>query len=58
MKKLSEVELKEVSGNEAIALGTLMAYLSIGLVSVICYRFFKSNAGKATLPGGFQFTWN
>ncbi len=58
MEKMNDEELLQIKGNEAITLTTLMAYLSIGLVSVICYRFFKSSAGKATLPGGFQFTWS
>lgn len=58
MKELNDNELSLITGKEAITLTSMMAFLSIGLVSVICYKFFKTGSGKATLPGGFTFTWN
>ena len=58
MKKLNENEMRLVKGNEAITLASMMTFLAIGLVSVICYKFFTTNTGKAVLPGGFTFSWN
>ena len=57
MTKLDVVEEKEKVGGEAITLTAIMAILSIGLVTVICYKLFFSEKGKTTLPGGFSFSW-
>ena len=58
MHRLDEKEMRLVKGNEAITLASMMTFLAIGLVSVICYKFFTTNTGKAVLPGGFTFSWN
>ncbi|MFA6861362.1 MAG: hypothetical protein WCR56_03165 [Bacilli bacterium] len=58
LRPLSEAELKETKGGEAITLAAIMALLAIGVVTIICYKFFISKSGKATLPGGFTFQWN
>lgn len=60
MKKLSDEEMKEVQGGEAITLSSILAIMSIAVVTVVTYRLFKSGgkrAGKVQLPGGFTFTW-
>ena len=58
MRKLSESEEKEVCGGEAITLSAVLALLSIGLVTVVCYKlFFSKGGGKVSLPGGFTFPW-
>ncbi len=58
MRKLNEYECDETRAGEAITLATVMAFLAIGLVAVIAYKFFTSSEGKAVLPGGFTFQWN
>ncbi|MCH5180420.1 MAG: bacteriocin [Erysipelotrichales bacterium] len=58
MRKLSDNELNEVEGGEAITITAIMAVLAVALVAVICYRLFMSSKGGATLPGGFKFTWD
>ena len=58
MRKLSDLELKEIEGGEAITLAAVMAILVVALVTVITYRIFVSSKGNATLPGGFKFTWD
>ena len=57
MRSLSEVEMREVKGGEAITLSAVLALMSIALVSVIAYKlFFSEGGGKVTLPGGFSFS--
>lgn len=58
MRKLSDWELREIKGGEAITLTAIMAILIVALVTVITYRIFVSSKGNATLPGGFKFTWD
>ena len=58
MRKLNEYECDETRAGEAITLATVMAFLAIGLVAVIAYKFFTSSEGKAVSPGGFTFQWN
>ncbi|MCH5172060.1 MAG: hypothetical protein J1F31_04480 [Erysipelotrichales bacterium] len=58
MRKLSDLELKEIEGGEAITIASIMAILAVALVTVITYRLFMSAKGNATLPGGFKFTWD
>jgi len=55
--KLSDLEMDQTCGGE-LTLASVMAVMSIGIVTVICYRLFKSGAGKTTLPGGFTFSWS
>lgn len=57
MRELTIEEEKSVQAGEAITIATIMAILAIGAMAVICFRMFLSNKGKATFPGGFQFTW-
>ncbi len=58
MSKLSLEEERQVRGGEALTLTAVMAILVIGLVSIIAYKFFTSDGGKAVLPGGFTFQWD
>lgn len=58
MHKLSDLELSKLKGGEGITIGTIMALLSIALVTVVTYRLFASKSGNATFPGGFKFTWD
>jgi len=58
MRKLTTEEMKEVKGGEAITITTILAMMAIGVVAIICYKFFTSKSGKTTLPGGFTFQWN
>jgi len=55
---LDDEEMKKIKGGEALTLTAVMALLAIGLVTIICYKFFFSKAGKAILPGGFTFQWS
>ena len=56
-RELLEEEMSLTVGKEAITLSSLMTFLAIGVVSVIYYKFFNTEKGKASLPGGFSFTW-
>lgn len=58
IRKLSNDECLATTGGEAITLATVMAFLAIGLIAVIAFKFFTSNEGKAVFPGGFTFQWN
>ena len=58
MSKLSLEEERQVRAGEALTLTAVMAILVIGLVSIIAYKFFTSDGGKAVLPGGFTFQWD
>ena len=57
LRKLSRDEMRRETGGEALTLSALMAVLAVAIVAVICYRFFISGKGSATLPGGFKFDW-
>lgn len=58
MRKLSIEEEQACEGGEAITLTAIMALLSIGIVTVLCYKmFFAKDGGKVSLPGGFTFQW-
>lgn len=58
MRKLTVEEEKNIKGGEAITLTTVMAFLAIGIVAVLCYKmFFAKDGGKVVLPGGFTFQW-
>lgn len=56
--RLDEAQMSATSGGEAMTIAGMMAVLIIGIVAVVCYRFFVSNKGSVTLPGGFKFTWD
>ena len=55
---LSEKEMMETKGGEAITLTAVMAVLCAAVIAVVIYRLFMSNKGTATVPGGWKFTWN
>lgn len=56
--KLSEEELSTYKGGEAITIGAVLALMSIGIITIICYKLFYSKSGKTSLPGGYAFQWN
>ena len=49
--------MEKTTGGEAITLASIMALMVVGIVTVVCYRLFKSGSGKVSLPGPFSFTW-
>ena len=55
--KMTDLEMDQTCGGE-LTLASVMAVMSIGIVTVICYRLFKSGSGKTSLPGGFTFSWS
>lgn len=57
MRDLSLNEMEKTTGGEAITLASIMALMAVGIVTVVCYRLFKSGNGKVSLPGPFSFTW-
>lgn len=57
MRELSDHEMKELKGGEAITIAAVMALLVTALVAVIAYKLFTSSKGSTTIPGGFKFTW-
>lgn len=57
---MSLVEMENTKGGEAITISTILAIMSIAVMTVVTYKLFKSGsqrAGKVTLPGGFTFNW-
>lgn len=54
---LTEKEMKQVKGYEALTLTSVLTVLAISLLVSITYRFFVTARGSASLPGGFNFTW-
>ncbi len=58
LRKLTNQEMEEVKGGEAITLTAIMAVLAIAIVAVVCYKFFVTSKGKVDLPGGFKFEWS
>lgn len=56
-RMLTDQEMMETKGGEAITLSAIMALLAIGVVAVVVYRIFMSKKGKTKLPGGFEFSW-
>lgn len=57
MRELSDEECLKVVGGEPLTLASVMAMMSVAIVTVVCYRLFKSGKGKVSLPGPFSFTW-
>lgn len=55
---LTEEELQESAGGEAITLSAVLAILATAVIAVVAYRLFVSKKGSATVPGGWKFTWN
>lgn len=59
-ENVREVSLEEAStikGGEVITIGLVCAVLSIAILSVFVWKFFTSDSGKASFPGGFSFEW-
>ena len=48
---------QQVSG-EALTLTAVMAVLATAIIAVIVYKLFLSDKGKASVPGGWKFSWN
>lgn len=60
-ENIREVSLEEAStikGGEIISIGLVCAVLSIAILSVFVWKFFTSDSGKASFPGGFSFEWS
>ena len=61
IENIREVSLEEactVKGGEVITIGLVCAVLSIAILSVFVWKFFTSESGKASFPGGFSFEWS
>ena len=54
---LKNRELEKIKGGAGISIGVVCAVLSIAILSVFVWKFFTSEKGKATFPGGFSFEW-
>ena len=57
-KILTEQEMANTRGGEAISVATVMTVLCAAVIAVVIYRLFMSKKGSATVPGGWKFTWN
>lgn len=57
MEVIPMSQWSSIRGGEPVTLGAVMAVMVIALTAVIVYRLFMSSAGKASIPGGFQFEW-
>ena len=43
--------------NKKLITGIILLVLSIAILSVFVWKFFTSDSGKASFPGGFSFEW-
>ena len=57
-KILTDEQMAQTYGGEAITVATVMAVLCAAVMAVVIYRLFMSQKGRATVPGGWKFTWN
>ena len=57
-RNLTEKEMSEISGGEAITVSAVMAVLCAAVMAVVIYRLFMSKKGTAAVPGGWKFSWN
>jgi hypothetical protein len=57
IREVNHEEANKVCGGEAITIGLICAVLSIAILSVFVWKFFTSDSGKASFPGGFSFEW-
>lgn len=55
---LSNDEMANIYGGEAITVASVMAVLCAAVMAVVIYRLFMSKKGTTTIPGGWKFTWN
>ncbi|MBQ9730939.1 MAG: hypothetical protein IJV94_02275 [Bacilli bacterium] len=58
IRDVSYEEGMNVKGGEVITIGLVCAVLSIAILSVFVWKFFTSDSGKASFPGGFSFEWS
>ena len=56
-RKIKNNKLVEINGGEPVTLTAVMAILAIAIVTIVCFRLFRSEKGSVKLPGGFQFSW-
>ena len=54
--ELTDYELSSIHPGE-LTLATVMIIFTVVILSVVAYKYFVSNEGKATLPGGYKFEW-
>ena len=52
---MTQKELDECVGGEALTLTAVMTILVVAIVTVVVYKLFKSSDGLVTLPGGYKF---
>ena len=57
VREVSIEEASTIKGGEVITIGLVCAVLSIAILSVFVWKFFTSDTGKASFPGGFSFEW-
>ena len=57
-RNLTEQEMSQTYGGEAITVAAVMAILCSAVIAVVIYRLFMSKKGSAAIPGGWKFTWN
>jgi hypothetical protein len=57
MTLLTNAEMANIKGGEAITLAAVMTILVIAIITVVVYKLFTSHAGSTTIPGGFKFEW-
>ena len=57
VREVSLEEASTINGGEVITIGLVCAVLSIAILSVFVWKFFTSDTGKASFPGGFSFEW-
>lgn len=57
MRELNDTEMLSVRGGEAITLTSIMALMAVAVVTIVCYKLFRSGKGKVSLPGSFSFSW-
>ena len=57
VREVSIEEASTINGGEVITIGLVCAVLSIAILSVFVWKFFTSDTGKASFPGGFSFEW-
>ena len=55
---LSNEEMTNTYGGEAITVASVMAVLCAAVMAVVIYRLFMSKKGTTTIPGGWKFAWN
>ena len=57
MRQLTQNEMQNIKGGEAISILLVMTYLAVAFVTVAIWKLYTSKQGKFTFPGGFEFQW-